>query len=201
MSYPFDPPPGDVGSLEAGARALGKLATDLSNQAKSATSAAGIALQEWQAPRADDFRNATQALVDELDIVVTATGNTANVIVNYATALQTAITNIATFKQKYDAAVVMSKGPGNTTRWATLTSRAFGSAGDQRAYRFTDVCAQDRLCDRHRDRPRRPALVETFAGGDRAARRLRAGNQCPGPQRVLQRQRQRRRGVGDAAHR
>lgn len=114
MSYPFDPPPGDVGSLEAGARALGKLATDLSNQAKSATSAAGIALQEWQAPRADDFKNATQALVDELDMVVTATGNTANVIVNYATALQTAITNIATFKQKYDAAVVMSKGPGNT---------------------------------------------------------------------------------------
>lgn len=112
MTAPFDPPPGDVGSLQSAAKALAKLATDLDAQVVKAKSAVALAKSEWRAPRADDFQSAGQALVDELAMMVTATGNAANILGNYATELQTTATDIATYKTNYDKATAQDGASG-----------------------------------------------------------------------------------------
>ncbi len=106
MSYPWDPPPGSAGDLQAAAKALGLIANDLSQQVTRAKAAAALAKSEWHAPRADDFAHAGQALVDELAMNMTAIGNTANLIGLWASAVQAATTNLATYKQNYDALTV-----------------------------------------------------------------------------------------------
>ncbi len=103
MSGPFDPPPGDAASVQAAAASLGRMATDLNTQLTKATLAVPLTKSEWKGSRADDFAHAGQALLDELTLMVTATGNAANILGNYATELQNVTADIAGYKTQYDA--------------------------------------------------------------------------------------------------
>lgn len=102
MTSPFDVPPGDVGALQTAVTGLASIASTLGSELSTAKAAVAEAKAEWKGPRSDDFEHAGQALVDELAMMITATGNAATILNNYAIELQSTIADVATYHANYD---------------------------------------------------------------------------------------------------
>jgi hypothetical protein len=101
----FPAPTGDAASLNMMAGNLSKIAADLSAQATSAQKAMATSLGDWKAPRADDFREAAQALVDELFMSASAVGTVSNAISAYAKELTQTTIDIAGYNNSANTEV------------------------------------------------------------------------------------------------